>query len=788
MGEAPGKEEDEKGVPFIGDAGKILRKYIEKYNIPYEWYRIDNTVLCRPPNNRTPKMQEIKACSTFLFDKIFTMKPEFIVPLGNVALKVLLNEEGIRSKRGKIIESEVYNCIILPMLHPAAILRNPHDEAFMDEDFKLLKELLDSSSPREIQHFKDFANIEIIKDINQLSSLYKKILRTGIVFWDVETNGEDVYLVDALELTSISLCFQPRKVAVIPFYTLNNREKRAVVKFMRTVLENGSIKKCAQNMNFDAKVMKLKYDIETINWWHDTMLSHYLINPTPGTHNLTAQTWEFLADEAGGYDSFVKKAGGAHNIPPNSPELWFYNGMDSAVGFELMTIYEPLLKERGHWQIFRELLMEVSDDLMDMEIEGMLFDTDYIKYISSKYKSRMAELQKEMDNDDGVITYELLYSRKFNPRSPPALRWLLFDHYKLEPLGTTPSGLSSTKKEIIAQYAQMGNKFCELLTEHRRLAKADSTYLDGILDKLYDGISHTNFNLAVARSGRTSSGDNSELKYIKGRAFNMQNIPRDPEIKSIMIARLGHALVAGDLSQIELRVMASISKDEVLMEAVKDDAHRGMGAAIYEVPYDQVTKEQRTVGKTANFSIIYGVGPEGLANRLTAITNSLWTFDDAKNLIDSLAVRFKGMAKWKKFVEWHVKKHGYIFTPMGRRRYFSKRDNKEIREAVNTPIQAVASDFMLIAIININRLLKERGVNAKLVNEIHDQVICEVPISEETTNDVPDSVIEVGKLIKEGMLDLQWPNSKQPFNWLTVPVLVDLEWGYNMGKLKHLEV
>lgn len=789
VGEAPGQDEDEEGKPFVGRAGTLLRSFLTKYKIHFKDYYITNTVRCRPPKNRNPNRAEIKACSVYLFEEIQRLKPEIIVPLGNIALRAILGVEGIHSYRNRVVRSDTYNCDVLPMLHPAAILRNPEHEQLMDKDFQKLKEYLVSKIKPESREEVEFGKVIVVQTRPHINAVYRKVLKQGIMFFDFETNGEDLYIPEKLEVTCASICCQNREAYVFPLSEYSEELTTFFVEeFIGPLLTNPKVKKCAQNMNFDAKLAKLKWGVETVNWWFDTMIAHYLIRPVRGTHNLHAMTWEYLADEAGGYDDFVRSVGGAHKIEPG-PELWHYNGLDSSVGFELMTIFEPMLKENGHWQVFREVLMEVSDDLMEMEIKGMAFDEPYIKELSKDYQQQMWELEAKMAHDVGVTEYEWKYGKKFNPNSPIDLPWLLFEYYGLPVLKVSKKTKNpSTDKECIAQYSQMGNLYCSWLQEYRRLRKADSTYLSGLAEKLYEGgISRSNYNLTITASGRTSSGANPELKSVKGRAFNMQNIPRDPAIKRIMVAREGCALVAGDLSQIELRVMASVSKDEALARAVAVDAHRGMAAAVYGIPFEEVTKEQRNVGKMCNFAISYEVSAEGLAPKLMAATGEEWTVEGAANLIETLKSRFPNLAKWKEFITWHVKKYGYVTTPLGRRRYFEKKDDKAVREAINTPIQSVASDFMLIGVINVNRLIKERGVVGWLVNEVHDQIVAEVPILREKIEDLPENVVRMASILEEGMLDLRWPVSKKPFDWLTVPVKVDIEWGFNMGNLKEIK-
>jgi DNA polymerase-1 len=782
VGEAPGSEEDKFGKVFIGDAGKLLDEFIYKYKFHYDDYFITNVCRCRPDRNRTPTRTEIRACSSYLFDEIQRLKPKIIVPMGNTALRAILGETGIHSYRNRVLRSDTYNCDVLPMLHPAAITRNPEHKFLMDKDFQKLKAYLAEHITAESRERVEFGEVKVVQTKLHMKSVYKKILKRGIMFWDVETNGEDVYNKDLLEITSASIACENRVAYVFPVTEYStDLYQYFIEEFMRSLLENPKIKKCAQNMNFDAKVMKVKYGIETNNWWFDTMIAHYLIRPVRGTHNLHAMTWEYLSEEAGGYDDFVKSVGGAHKIEPG-PDLWYYNGLDSSVGFELMTIFEPLLKNRGHWQIFREVMMEVSDDLMDMEIRGMQFDVPYIRELSLDYQAQMYELEKLMGEDEGIVKFEWRYGKRFNPRSHVDLSWLLFEHYALPIIKTSKKTKKpSTDKECIAMYAQDGNTFCQHLQTYRRLAKADSTYLSGLAEKLYEGgISHTNFNITITATGRTSSGANPELKAIRDRAFNMQNIPRDPDIKRIMMAREGHVLIAGDLSQIELRILACLANDEALVEAVSKDAHRGMAAAVFEKNFEDITHEERQVGKMLNFAIVYEVSAEGLAPRLTAETDTHWSVPDAGNLIDTLKSRFPSLAKWKDFVRWHVQKYGFISTPLGRRRYFQKKDDREMREAVNMPIQSLASDFMLISIIKINRRLKHENVNAWLVNEIHDSVIAECV-------DDRNVILKVAYILKEEMEEMYWPVSGNKFDWLTIPVKADIEIGYNMGHMTPLK-
>jgi len=782
VGQNPGAEEDAKDKVFIGESGKLLQELIDRYKIRN--YYITNAVKCFTPRNRIPTRAEAKACSGYLFEEIQRLKPKIIVTLGNLALQCVLGVTGVFSYRNRIVMSDTYGCAVLPMLHPAAAKRNPDHIELLHKDFQKLNEFLAEQVEPESREKVEFGKVTFVYQKPHINSVYKKILKRGIFFWDTETNGADVYTPEDLEVTSVSVCCNNREAYVFPLTEYSEDLKEYFIfSIMKPLLEDDSVKKCAQNMNFDAKVMKIKYGIETKNWWFDTMIAHYLIKPIRGTHNLHAMTWEYLADEAGGYDDFVKSVGGAHKIDPG-PELWYYNGLDSSVGYELMTIFEPILKANGHWRIFREILMEVSDDLMEMEIRGMQFDVPYIKELSKDYQVRMAALQEQMRENKGIMKFEWQFGKQFNPASHKDLSWLLFDYYHLPIVKTSKKTKKpSTDKECIAKYAQDGNEFCTLLREYRRLAKADSTYLSGLVDKLYEGgISRTNFNLTITATGRTSSGDNPELKSVKGRAFNMQNIPRDKEIKRIMCARSNHILVAGDLSQIELRVIACLSKDEALLEAVREDAHRGMGAAIFEKRFEDVTKEERSIGKTMNFAMVYGVSAEGLAPRLTAATGAFWSVSDAENLILTLKTRFPKLEKWKKYVEWHVNKYGFINTPLGRRRYFSRKDEEEIRQAVNMPVQSLASDFMLLGIINTNLLIKERRIDAYIINEIHDQIVGETPIEPE------DNIIKLGKAIKDGMLDLKWPVSEEPFSWFTVPAKVDIEYGINMGNMKGLEV
>ena len=242
IGEAPGKDEDEKGQPFVGKAGRQLREFITKYKIHSKDYFITNTVRCRPPKNRNPSRAEIRACSSYLFGEIQRLKPEILVPLGNIALRAVLGVTGIHSYRNRIVRSDTYNCDVLPMLHPSAINRNPAHKELMDKDFQKLKEYLASNTTVVREETLTFGDIHLVNTSKQLSALFKKVLKRGIMFWDVETNGEDLYNTDDLELTSVSVVCEPRVGHVFPLTEYDEEMNELFIeKFMRPLLENSRI-------------------------------------------------------------------------------------------------------------------------------------------------------------------------------------------------------------------------------------------------------------------------------------------------------------------------------------------------------------------------------------------------------------------------------------------------------------------------------------------------------------------------------------------------------------------
>jgi len=803
IGEAPGEQEDIEGRPFVGRAGILLRRKLDFFNFSAQDYYITNTCKCHPPGNRNPSKGEMNACIGYLFREIQKYKPKVLVTLGEIATAAILGKEGIGLLRGRFHWSDTYECWVFPTYHPAAVLRTPTRGKTVDEDFTTLKKFLEEQNfQREEPKNQKFGEWHLVSTPDELSQLVKKVSKAGLTFFDLETNGLDMFL-PTMEIRSVSYCFQRKIAYVIPFGILEGTRRDAALATIKFIQENPAIKKAAQNMNFDVKTLKVRYGIDTNNWWFDTMLGHALLSPIRGIHNQHWMINEYIGKtrldiSARGYDERVREIGGAHKLPLGN-DLWEYNAMDSMTGFEIMEFIDAELNKSGQSRLFREVVMEVADDLTDMEIKGMRFDVDYITKLDAEYAKDMARLSILMETDPGVIEYERRYGKQFNPRSSDDVVWLLFSFYQLAPVKMTKTGRPSVNKETLAALSSK-NKYCRHATEFRRLDKARSTYLSGLAAKLYDSISHTTFNLSVTRSGRTSSGLDKDSKYggIEIHAFNMQNIPRDKSIRRIMVAREGHILVAGDLSQAELRVMAAISKDEALKRAVMSgDVHRAMAATLFNIPFESITKEQRMIGKTTSFAIIYGIGPEALAEDFTIATGNNWSVGDAADIVDIISKRFPGISAWKKYVEWHIKKHGFIESPLGRRRFFEIKDEKEIRESINSPIQATASDFTLIGIIQVNRLLKQRGINGYLVSEVHDQIIGEARDNGERRMlkmkdggeiEVSEDAYQLALAIKEGMVDVKWPNSGEPFDWMSVPLVVDVSVGGNMGEMVEVEI
>jgi DNA polymerase-1 len=494
------------------------------------------------------------------------------------------------------------------------------------------------------------------------------------------------------------------------------------VNIFRGVLEDEKIVKIAQNLKYDAIVFKW-YGVEVRGAYFDTMVAHYLLEPEM-RHGMDYLAETYLSYSPVSIETLIGKGKGQLSMRDVPVEkVCDYAAEDADVTLQLKQFFAPKLAEGGVQSLFDTIECPLIRVLADLEYEGVRIDSQYLANYSQELEAQILQLEQSIYEQAGI---------KFNIGSPKQVGDLLFERLKIPYKGAkTKTGQYSTDEDKLIELAPEF-PIIQTILNYRGLSKLKSTYVDA-LPKLVNprtGRIHSSFNQALAATGRLSSNNpnlqNIPVRTPEGAKVRRAFIPRDAE----------HTLLSADYSQIELRLIAEISGDEAMLEAFQQgqDIHTATAAKVFNVPFDQVSREQRYQAKTVNFSIVYGAGATNLSRQL-GIKRT-----DAKDLIDAYFAQYRGLKVYMDSVVEEARKNGYVTTLMGRRRYLRdinsksslERSNAE-RIAVNTPVQGSAADMIKVAMVNIHQELRQRGLQTKMILQVHDELVFDVPKDEVDT-------------------------------------------------------
>ena len=578
--------------------------------------------------------------------------------------------------------------------------------------------------------------------------LIAKLSKSKAFAFDTETTDVDPHLA---ELVGMSFALKAHEAWYVPVPE-NRDEAQKLVDAFKPVLENDSILKIGQNLKYDAEIMHW-YGVELKGYWFDTMLAHYLLEPEL-RHNMDYLAETYLKYKPVSITSLIGKKGvnqlSMRDVPVEKAAI--YAAEDADITLQLHDYFAPKLKEEGLEELYRTIEEPLAKVLVVMECEGVKVDVDFLKQYAKELEKEIAELDEKIQREAGV---------RFNVASPSQVGEVLFGRMQIPyRWRKTKTGKYSTDEAKLQELAKEYPFVADIL-RHRSLSKLKSTYVDALQTQVNPrtGRVHTSYNQALAATGRLSSNNP-----------NLQNIPiKTPEGARIREAFVpkneNYRLLSADYSQIELRIIAEISGDEAMLEAFQkgQDIHRATAARVFGVPYEEVTAEQRRHAKTVNFSIIYGAGATNVSQQL-GIKRS-----EAKTLIDNYFQQYQGLKRYMEETVEFARAHGYVKTLLGRRRYLRDIDshngmaraNAE-RIAINTPIQGTAADLIKVAMINIQKALDEKSLQTKMIMQVHDELVFDVPTDE----------LETVKPIIEELMRTAIPNLK-------VPILVEMGAGMN---------
>lgn len=600
--------------------------------------------------------------------------------------------------------------------------------------------------------------VKLIDTAQKLASLKQALDASSLIAFDTETTALDPL---QAELVGLSLAVKEGEGYYIPLGHKGEQPQlkvSEVIEALTPALTNPSIEKAGHNIKYDALVLA-RYGLRVSPLSFDTMIAEWLTNPASRDLGLKDLAGTLLGIRMTRIEELIGR--GKNQLTMDEVPIAAaapYAAADAEVTLRLIPLLKEKMQKTNSTGIFNTIEMPLVPVLLKMEQEGISLDIDFFKRFSAEIGERLRLIEDEVHQAVG---------HAFNLNSTQQLSKVLFEDLKLEPPDRnkrTSSGHFSTSAAVLDEL-KGHHVVVDLLLEYRELSKLKSTYLDALPQQINprDNRVHTSFNQTGSVTGRLASSDP-----------NLQNIPTRTEtgrqVRLGFIAAPGHRLLSVDYSQIELRIVAHMSGDEAMLKAFRDgqDIHATTAAAIYDLPLEQVTKEQRRHAKAINFGLIYGMSAFGLS-RSTDLT-----LGEAENFVRDYFEHFPGVKKYLDQIRVLAARQGYVETMLGRRRYFPNlanplnqmMRNREEREAINAPIQGTAADIMKIAMIRVQRALEESASRARMILQVHDELVLEVPENE----------IALTSQLVRGIMEAAYK--------LDIPLLTEARSGVNWGSMQ----
>jgi DNA polymerase-1 len=599
----------------------------------------------------------------------------------------------------------------------------------------------------------------VVNTIDALRDLTQKMAQARVISFDTESTSTNQISAD---LVGISLAIETGTGYYIPVGHASGQQlpRETVLEALRGPMTDPKIPKVGHNTKYDF-VMLARSGLRVQPLGFDTMIAEWLANPNSRNLGLKNLAWVRQDIRMTNIEELIGKGKKQITMAEVPIELAApYAAHDAEVVLRLLPELEANLQDCQATDLMDEVEMPLVEVLADMEMRGVALDTDFLAKMSAELGRRLSNIEAEI--------YEAC-GGPFNLNSPQQLSDALFTRLKLQPpdrTAKTSTGFYSTAAGVL-EALQGKHKVVDLVLEYRELAKLRSTYLDALPVQVNPrtGRVHTSYNQAGAVTGRIASSDP-----------NLQNIPirseLGREVRKGFIASPGSYLLSVDYSQVELRIVAHMAQDQAMLEAFRlgQDIHAATAAAIYGVPIEKVSKDQRRRAKGINFGLIYGISAYGLM-RYTELTLA-----ESEDFMEKYFQQFPGVKRFLDHIRYLAAEQGYVETLLGRRRYFpglknqTNRNirNREEREAINAPVQGTAADIMKIAMLRIPDALKNSGLNAQMLLQVHDEVVLECPKGE---------LRKAAEVVQETM-ENAYP--------LSVPLVTEARYGLNWGEMSPL--
>lgn len=727
VGEAPGEREDDSGRPFVGRSGKLLRRILEEHGFTDETVFITNAVSCRPPGNRTPKASEIKRCKYWLDYQMEVVKPRYVLLLGNIPLQSTIGVKGITNYRGKPVEVE--GIIYFPTFHPASVFHDPSKQQIIEADIQTFSELVNGGQTR-----KDSIKYTIVENETELKQMLKAL--KGAVSFDIETNCLYPWDKDA-KVRAFGFGVKGHQWIIYTDDWLNGELRRIIRKVNKKLNDCYLI---MQNGKFDSLWMRVHSDVD----WRtdfDTMLAHYMIDEN-SRHGL-----KFLSTLYFGAPDYDIKA----QTAPRD-ELCEYLAKDLFYTRKLKFIFNKMLKKEPHVKaVFDKILMPCAQMFVDVEYNGVFVDVEQMGDAEIYLRDELAKAKKKLDK---FCSYNPIPGKneEMNWGSPKQVAYLLFNKLKLDVVETTKTGNPSTAEGVLKQ---IDHPLMESLLKYRGAKQQLSFFIEGWKPYLVDRRLHPSFKLHGTVTGRLSCENP-----------NLQQVPRDTRIRSLITAPPGWVLVEADLSQIEMRIAAELSGERNLLDAFynKKDVHwktairelsRGAGMPelvigtikkhtgkkltygesvemLLEIGHNVAIeinrdwKEIRKKAKAINFGFLFGMWWKKFKRYAFENYGLRVTEEEAKAAYDAYFDLYPRLKEWHERQKRFACRNGYVVSLSGRKRRLPEATSEHVdfhilAQAINSPVQSFANEINLMAAIEFHETFSPDEF--RIVGTVHDAVL-----------------------------------------------------------------
>lgn len=767
---------------------------------------------------------DVKTCKTYLDQEIARVKPKYILALGNEALLALVGRSGITKYRGRVYD-HASGAKVIPTISPASVKRNPGQRPGYMADLRLFANLVlgrKNGIPKP--------NYAVIDTRAKLDKLKRILKMTDDFNWDVETVS-DYYKADGKIVSLSATCIldtpsgPKRFVFALPLYHPESpwrRKWKAVLKYLQPELE-AIPKVTAHNGAYDTKW--LRWLGINIRFTFDTMLALHLLNENI-QKGLKPVAQARLGVEPWGIDT-------SNLLEKPLDKILEYNVLDTWYMYYIKLQLKEELKDQPRiFKVFKYIMMDGVNDLVESEMRGIYLDVERLKKRTPEMRKKLEDIEKailtaanlDMDPTDytpllanteldttpingwevtGWPVQKVLKTRgpvyaEPNFNASKFARWMLFDHLGmpiLERGKDKPNGDPGepSMAESVMLALKPRHPVIPLMLERVGYQKTLSSFFEPYAE-LYDEDHriHTNFKMAGTVTGRLSSGKNDEDKIsaVRGnklRGVNLQQVPRDAFVRGVFGAPPGWTFVEADYSQVELRVVAYLSRDRTMLHLYKTgaDIHLATAADVLGIPASQVTKEERKKAKAVNFGFVYGMGWRKFIATAFEKYDAVFTEEEARAVREAFFDNFQGLLPWHAKQRRLVNQYGRVQSPIGRVRHLPDIHSPDEgvraeaeRQAINSPVQSFASDMAVLSMVEINKKFRKHGIHGNCLGLVHDAINFEIR---------DDDMARALPIIKDTMEDVR-PLERKFGIHLDVPIISDLKAGQHWGDARELEV